>query len=166
MEYLAAHKIMHGDLAARNVLIDDDSGKCGHIIAKVADFGLSKRFYENIHYVKEQRVYIPWKWMAIEYLKDSFFTLTSDVWSFGVVVWEMFSIGQEPYAGKSFDDIVPMLKNGHYLKCPEEVSTLQRAEDLYTLYSKISEMCFTQDPTTRANFTDIVAMLEGELTTK
>ena len=164
MAYLGEHKIMHGDLAARNVLIDDDTGNYGNLIAKVADFGLSKAFYHDIRYVKKQRVLVPWKWMAIEYLKDSFFTLTSDVWSFAVVVWEMFSIGQEPYAGKSFDDIIPILENGHYLKCPQEINKLRHAEDLFTLYDKISKMCFIQDPGQRATFTDVVTMLEGELT--
>ena len=79
MQYLAKNQVMHGDLAARNVLIATDPLNLGYPLAKVADFGLSKRFYGNIKYTKETRVEVPWKWMALEFLREEFFTLTSEV---------------------------------------------------------------------------------------
>ena len=81
MQFLARNQIMHGDLAARNVLLDIDPLKPHLLIAKVADFGLSKKFYDNLKYEKKTRELVPWKWMALEYMKSSYFTLNSDVWS-------------------------------------------------------------------------------------
>ena len=120
MEYLAQNKIMHGDLAARNILLDDNLMQPGHPIAKIADFGLSKKFYENLTYPKASRVFVPWRWMAIEYMTSSYFTMASDVWSFGVVVWEIFSLGKEPYVGQNVEDMIMKLKDGYSLPCPEE----------------------------------------------
>ena len=94
-------------------------------MAKVADFGLSKSFYDNHSYQKIQRNDIPWKWMAPEYFSTSRFTLASDVWSFGVVMWEIFSLGKEPYAGQNHENMIPKLKNGYSLPCPEEVNQVK-----------------------------------------
>ena len=64
MEYLASKAIMHGDLAARNILISSDVDNCNSLVAKIADFGLAKNFYGNITYQKSKRKYLPWKWMV------------------------------------------------------------------------------------------------------
>ena len=64
MEYLAQKAIMHGDLAARNVLISSGIGSSDDLVAKVADFGLAKEFYDNVSYKKKRRKYAPWKWMV------------------------------------------------------------------------------------------------------
>ena len=79
MKFLSKSQIMHGDLAARNVLIGNNPIQSCRLIAKVADFGLSKDFTKlnKLKYTKENRVMIPWKWMAIEYLRHDYFTLTS-----------------------------------------------------------------------------------------
>ena len=95
------------------------------LIAKVSDFGLSKTFYDNISYRKTKRNYVPWKWMAPEYLNTSYFTMASDVWSFGVVVWEIFSLGKEPYVGQNVENMITKLKNGYSLPCPEEVNQVK-----------------------------------------
>ena len=58
--------------------------------------------------------------MAPEYLHTSRFTMASDVWSFGVVVWEIFSLGKEPYVGQNVEDMIMKLKSGYSLPCPEE----------------------------------------------
>ena len=78
-------------------------------------------FYDNISYRKVKRNYVPWKWMAPEYLQTGCFTITSDVWSFGIVIWEIFSLGKEPYVGKNVEEMILKLKEGYHLPCPEEM---------------------------------------------
>ena len=160
MKYLARHRIMHGDLAARNILIS--AGEDG-LVAKVCDFGLSKVFYDSMSYKKEKRRYVPWKWMAMEYLEDAKFTLTSDVWSYGVVLWEIFSLGKEPYPGKSYSEMLQQFKSGYRLPCPEEAQKIA-SWDVLGVYQKITSHCFVADPMERATFSAIVSLLDEELT--
>ena len=160
MRYLARKHIMHGDLAARNILIS--AGEDG-LVAKVCDFGLSKHFYDDISYKKTKRKYVPWKWMALEYLEDARFTMTSDVWSYGVVVWELFSLGKEPYPGKSYNEMLKLFKSGYRLPCPEEVQNIKSWSAL-EVYKKITEPCFIGDPLSRCTFSKIVDIIDTELT--
>ena len=98
MEYLMQKKIMHGDLAARNVMLCKNPLNNGYMVAMVADFGLSKNFYAKLKYSKSVRLMVPWRWMAIEYLTDGYFELNSDVWSFAVLFWEILSFGKVIYS--------------------------------------------------------------------
>ena len=163
MQHLAQHHIMHGDLAARNVLINEciHDGET-HFIAKVSDFGMSTRFSDNIRYQKLVRNGVPWKWMAIEFLRYGLFTITSDVWSYGVTVWEILSLGEEPYSDTTFDQLIPSILNGHRLDCP---ANIKRAieYDFAGFFNLVSRMCFIDDPIQRKTFSDIVDMLEMEL---
>ena len=163
MRYLAKNQIMHGDLAARNVLIGKDPLDCGYPLAKVADFGLSKKFYDNIRYEKQDRVQVPWKWMALEYLKDDYFTLTSDVWSFGVVVWEILSFGRSPYGPQGWKEVSEQLENGYRLPYPKVLKDIQTWSP-EKLYSRISDACFQADPVKRASFSEVASMIEEDLT--
>ena len=88
----------------------------------MSDFGLSKTFYDNIRYKRQSQQYIPWKWMALEYLQNGHLTIMSDVWSFGVVLWEIFSFGKEPYINVNVEDVLPQFKSGYHLPCPDEAS--------------------------------------------
>ena len=163
MQFLAKNQIMHCDLAARNILICYDPLGCNYPLAKVSDFGLSKKFYDNIKYTKETRLEIPWKWMALEYFRDDFFTLTSDVWSFAVVVWEILSLGRSPYGLQGYDEVLEQLENDYRLPCPteaKEISTWQ-AEGFY---KKISNVCFKSDPLKRADFSQVVSIIHSEMT--
>ena len=162
MQYLAKHQIMHGDLAARNILLCKDPLQGEHRVPKIADFGLSKKFYDNMKYKKQLRPYVPWKWMALEYLTDTFFTLTSDVWSFAIVVWEVLSFGKEPYAFQKFDEVLDELQKGYRLSCPKECKHILSWSP-ERLYNKLSMACFVADPTDRATFSDVVALIEKDL---
>lgn len=162
MYYLAEKKIMHGDLAARNVLLQDDPLKCGYLVAKVADFGLSKKFYENVKYEKTSRTFVPWKWMALEYLRDNFFTLTSDVWSFAVVVWEILSFGRIPYGQQDFDELLSKLEDGYRLPSPPDIRHISNWSP-EKFYQELSKVCFVENPNDRATFADVVKIIENEL---
>eukprot|EP00794_Sanderia_malayensis_P003131 gene3131-3599_t len=91
MEYLANNQKIHRDLAARNILVSED------YTAKIADFGLARNIAELGQYITTQ-CYIPWKWVAPEALETKSFSVKTDVWSFGVVVWEILTLGDEPYS--------------------------------------------------------------------
>ena len=163
MQYLADSQIMHGDLAARNVLLDSDPLQSGYSVAKVADFGLSKKMYGDKNYEKENRTIIPWKWMAPELLMHDYLTLRSDVWSFGVLVWEMFSFGRAPYGQMGFEELMDKLENGYRLPCPPDLSCISTWSPS-ELYFCLSNACFKEEPEDRASFSDVVQILEKELT--
>ena len=162
MQYLARRNIMHGDLAARNILLEDELVHSRRIIAKISDFGLSKHMYEEVKYTKKSRLEVPWKWMALEYLEYGVFTVTSDVWSFAVVVWEILSFGDMPYGFTSFDEVLEKLQSGYRLPFPDV------AKDILSwsprnLYENVSKICFTKDFANRASFTTVIECIETEL---
>ena len=163
MQYLEENQIMHGDLAARNILLHKDPCNIGHSVAKIADFGLAKNFYENVEYKKESRVLIPWKWMALEYLTYNVLTLKSDVWSFGVVLWEIFSFGKAPYGLQEYDEVLEKLERGYRLPCPAEVETIS-SNLPKQLYETLSEICFIESPNNRPTFYEVATMIGMELT--
>ena len=164
MQYLANNKIMHGDLAARNVLLGDapaSSGAC--LVAKVSDFGLSKKFYDNLKYKKSSRMLVPWRWMAIEYLTRDFFTLTSDVWSFGVLFYEILSFGESPYGQQGYEEVIDKLQKGYRLTCPKKIKGMKTSWVPKKVYEKVSQVCFKEDPIERASFSDVIEILKKVL---
>ncbi|XP_062308610.1 tyrosine-protein kinase receptor Tie-1 isoform X1 [Osmerus eperlanus] len=121
MHYLSDKQFIHRDLAARNVLVGVN------LVAKIADFGLSRG--EEV-YVKKTMGRLPVRWMAIESLNYSVYTTKSDVWSFGVLLWEIVSLGGTPYCGMTCAELYEKLPQGYRMEqprnCDDEVYEMMR----------------------------------------
>ncbi|XP_048579992.1 tyrosine-protein kinase Mer [Nematostella vectensis] len=145
MRHLEQKKCVHRDLAARNILLNADN------VAMVSDFGLSRDVYESGAYDNTTGGVLPVRWMAIESLEDYTYTTKSDVWSYGVLLWEMESGGLMPYAGMSGVEILERLKQGYRLEKPSCCS-----QELYAIMYE----CWNPEPKNRPSFLDIVHRLE------
>ncbi|XP_078499070.1 proto-oncogene tyrosine-protein kinase receptor Ret [Lissotriton helveticus] len=145
MLYLAEMKLVHRDLAARNVLVAEGRKM------KISDFGLSRDVYEEDSYVKRSKGRIPVKWMAIESLFDHIYTTQSDVWSFGILLWEIVTLGGNPYPGIAPERLFNLLKTGYRMERPENCS-----EEMYNLMLR----CWKQEPEKRSTFAEISKELE------
>ncbi|XP_062319019.1 tyrosine-protein kinase Mer isoform X1 [Osmerus eperlanus] len=145
MEYLSGRNFLHRDLAARNCMLRDDMTVC------VADFGLSKKIYSGDYYRQGRVAKMPVKWIAVESLADRVFTVKSDVWAFGVTMWEIATRGMTPYPGVQNHEIYDYLLEGQRLKQP--------ADCLDELY-EIMYSCWRSDPLDRPPFTQVRERLE------
>ncbi|XP_045146250.1 insulin receptor [Echinops telfairi] len=118
------------------------------------DFGMTRDIYETDYYRKGGKGLLPVRWMAPESLKDGVFTTSSDMWSFGVVLWEITSLAEQPYQGLSNEQVLKFVMDGGYLDqpdhCPERVTTLMR-------------MCWQFNPKMRPTFLEIVDQLQDDL---
>ncbi|KAG5837436.1 hypothetical protein ANANG_G00239230 [Anguilla anguilla] len=114
MAYLSSKNFIHRDLAARNCMLNENMTVC------VADFGLSKKIYNGDYYRQGRISKMPVKWIAIESLADRVYTTKSDVWSFGVTMWEIATRGQTPYPGVENSEIYDYLRQGNRLKQPPD----------------------------------------------
>ncbi|ETN80290.1 protein tyrosine kinase [Necator americanus] len=122
MEFMANKKIIHRDLAARNVLVAEG------FIMKISDFGLSRDVHCNDYYRKKGNGRLPIKWMALEALDSHMYTVESDVWSFGILLWEIMTMGGTPYPTIAMPQLYSVLKGGYRMeppqKCPSEIYDL------------------------------------------
>ncbi|CAL8068308.1 unnamed protein product [Orchesella dallaii] len=147
MEYIASKNVVHGDLAARNVLLDSK------LVCKIGDFGLSRKVYEYQKYTKTSQEPLPWKWMAYESLTQMEFTSMSDVWSYGVTVWEIFSLGHMPFAGLHWSaTFANELRNGLRLPAPQLAPQL--------IYEKLLN-CWELDSQKRPAFTELADFFQN-----
>ncbi|KAK2849329.1 hypothetical protein Q5P01_009163 [Channa striata] len=148
MEFLASRKCIHRDLAARNILLSENN------IVKICDFGLARDIYKDPDYVRKGNARLPLKWMAPESIFDKVYTSQSDVWSFGVLLWEIFSLGASPYPGVQIDeDFCKRLKDGVRMRAPETASP-----EIYG----IMLACWQGEPKERPTFPALVQIL-GDL---
>lgn len=158
MEYLTSKNIMHGDLAARNILISNSDHD---YLAKITDFGLSKAFHDKTCYLKQDRRNVPWKWMDIDHLGSGILTLRSDVWSLGAVFWETPSVGQTPYVGGNAKDTIKETKAGYRPPPPDEICQIHW---LVECYNEVTKMCWHSNPNQRSSFLNLVQTFETYLT--
>ncbi|XP_055361625.1 fibroblast growth factor receptor 3 isoform X5 [Betta splendens] len=148
MEYLASQKCIHRDLAARNVLVTEDN------VMKIADFGLARDVHNIDYYKKTTNGRLPVKWMAPEALFDRVYTHQSDVWSYGVLLWEIFTLGGSPYPGIPVEELFKLLKEGHRMDKP--------ANCTHELYMIMRE-CWNPVPSQRPTFRQLVEDLDRVL---
>lgn len=148
MEYLSSKNFIHRDLAARNCMLNENMNVC------VADFGLSKKIYNGDYYRQGRISKMPVKWIAIESLADRVYTTKSDVWSFGVTMWEIATRGQTPYPGVENSEIYDYLRQGNRLKQPPDC--------LDCIYS-IMFSCWLLSPKDRPSFESLRCELEKAL---
>ncbi len=186
LKYLASHSIIHRDLALRNLLVSRELD--GRYTVKVGDFGMSRN--SGTEYVKDSQL-IPIKWSAPEvgkrwssYLQVQFITQgrssqKSDVWSFGVCLWETFSLGNLPYPGMSNQEVVEKVASGYRMSpptdCPAEIyaimlscwkSEADQRPTFEELFDKINKFCtqYAAQPTPFSSESNVVAVNDIQLT--
>ncbi|XP_065649479.1 fibroblast growth factor receptor-like isoform X4 [Hydra vulgaris] len=148
MNYLASKKCIHRDIAARNVLVGE-----GYLL-KIADFGLARDVREHDYYRKCTDGRLPIKWMAIEALFDRIYTTQSDIWSFGILAWEIVTFGGSPYPGIALEKMFDLLKQGYRMEKP-----LNCTDDMYALMLN----CWKEIPLKRPTFSQLIEDLEKML---
>ncbi|XP_034672035.1 protein sevenless isoform X1 [Drosophila subobscura] len=145
--YLEDMHFVHRDLACRNCLVSEDAdagnGQGHRRVVKIGDFGLARDIYKSDYYRKEGEGLLPVRWMAPESLVDGVFTTQSDVWAFGVLCWEILTLGQQPYAARNNFEVLAYVKDGGRLHqptiCPDKMHSLLL-------------MCWRTDPSERPSF--------------
>nr|BBI47313.1 insulin-like peptide receptor 1 [Gnatocerus cornutus] len=150
MAYLSANKFVHRDLAARNCMVAED------LTVKIGDFGMTRDIYETDYYRKGTKGLLPVRWMAPESLKDGVFTINSDVWSYGVVLWEMATLASQPYQGLSNDQVLRYVIDGGVMERPENCP-----DKLYTLM----RYCWQHKPSARPSFLKLCSLLLEDAST-
>ncbi|XP_068751010.1 uncharacterized protein [Montipora capricornis] len=144
MNFLSSSGFVHRDLAARNVLLGEDK------VAKISNFGLMRQTHESVYHLKKGKK-IPVKWMAPEALYNSEYTTKSDVWSFGILLWELSTMGGNPYPGINNKELYNLLKTGYRMEQPNTCS-----DKLFELVLT----CWKDEPSERPTFESATRSLE------
>lgn len=146
MEYLSSQQVTHKDLAARNILVFDK------LSIKILDLGLFRDVYSADYYNLMGTSLFPIRWMSPEAIMYGKFSTDSDIWSYGVLLWETYSYGLQPYCGYSNQDVIEMVRNHQLLPCPDDCPSW-----IYTLMLE----CWSEFPARRPRFKDIHTRLRS-----
>ncbi|XP_053296784.1 macrophage colony-stimulating factor 1 receptor 2 [Pleuronectes platessa] len=141
LDFLSDRNCIHRDVAARNVLLT-------HLrVAKICDFGLARDIHHDDSYIVQGNARLPVKWMAPESIFQCVYTLQSDVWSYGVLLWEIFSLGRSPYPSVAVDtNFYKMIKDGRHMSQPDFAPA-----EMYQLMM----LCWSLEPAHRPTFKTI-----------
>uniref|UniRef100_A0A3Q1CX67 Mast/stem cell growth factor receptor n=1 Tax=Amphiprion ocellaris TaxID=80972 RepID=A0A3Q1CX67_AMPOC len=146
MDYITSKNCIHRDLAARNILLTHGR------VAKICDFGLARDITTDASYVLRGNARLPVKWMSPESIFDCVYTFESDVWSYGILLWEIFSLGNSPYPGMQVGSaFYRMIQEGHRMNRPEFAPI-----EMYDMML----CCWNHDPLKRPSFRKLVERTE------
>ncbi|RWS21698.1 tyrosine protein kinase-like protein [Leptotrombidium deliense] len=148
MSYLSGQHFVHRDLATRNCLVGEG------IIVKIADFGMSRDVYATDYYRVGRQTVLPIRWMSPESILYRKFTIESDIWSFGVVLWEIFTFGKQPFYELSNHEVIDYITNKKYLNKPEKCP-----DDIY----EIMLLCWKQNASERTPFAKLCDIIDGQI---
>jgi len=146
LEYLAELKYVHRDIACRNCLVNSSR------TVKLADFGMSRPMFENDYYRFSKKGMLPVRWMSPESLADGLFTPMSDIWSYGVLLYEMITFGSFPFQGLSNNQVLSHVKAGNTLSIPQGIR--YQMNDLL-------RSCWSHTPSKRPTAGEIVELLNS-----
>uniref|UniRef100_A0A8C7PCQ2 receptor protein-tyrosine kinase n=1 Tax=Oncorhynchus mykiss TaxID=8022 RepID=A0A8C7PCQ2_ONCMY len=150
MEFLASKNCVHRDLAARNVLI------CEGKLVKICDFGLARDIMHDSNYVSKGSTFLPLKWMAPESIFHNLYTTLSDVWSYGILLWEIFTLGGAPYPDLPMNELFyGALKRGYRMAKPNHAT-----DEVYEVMQK----CWDEKYERRPEFSFLVHTMGNMLT--
>ena len=144
LAYLADQKYVHRDIACRNCLLN--SGRT----VKLADFGMTRPMFESDYYRFSRKGMLPVRWMAPESLGDGLFTPSSDIWSYGVLLFEIITFGSFPFQGLSNNQVLDDVRSGATLSIPAGIKP-----QLGTLLRS----CWSQSPTKRPSAAEVAELL-------
>ncbi|XP_055917209.1 tyrosine-protein kinase transmembrane receptor Ror2 [Eupeodes corollae] len=148
MVYLSERKFVHRDLATRNCLINEQ------MVVKIADFGLSHKIYLQDYYKGDENDVIPIRWMPLESILYNKYTIESDVWAFGVCLWEIFSYALQPYYGLTHEEVIKYVQEGNVLSCPDNTPL-----SVYALMRR----CWNRKPCERPSFGEITHCIQHSI---
>ncbi|KAJ8026007.1 Fibroblast growth factor receptor [Holothuria leucospilota] len=148
MAYIEEKRFYHGDLAARNILVGDN------LRIKISDFGLAEDIYTRGYKRRAVEQKVPIKWCSLETILNGLCTSQGDVWSFGILLYEVFTLGGTPYPGIAARYLVSQLRKGYRMEQPQNCP-----DDIYELMLT----CWREEPNNRPTFQAIKEQLDDML---
>ncbi|XP_033626107.1 gamma-aminobutyric acid type B receptor subunit 1-like [Asterias rubens] len=148
LRYLASHKYVHRDLACRNCLVD-----CSYTV-KIADFGMTRATYDSNYYRLSREGKMPVRWMAPESVNEGIFTTKSDIWSLGIIIYEVVTFGGFPYKDLSNAEVLEFIRHNNAMRPPDDCSPS---------LAGLMQRCWSIEPEERPTASDVVEILSVNL---